>query len=166
MKNTLSTLLALGAALVLATPVPAQETQTVQAKVAKEMATDRAQLQSDRQAVVAENLPLSETEAAVFWPLYREYRLEMQKLGDRGVNMIVDYAKNFESMTDEQATKLVEEYLTIQKDEVKLRSDWAPKFRKVLPATKVMRFYQIENKIDAILRFDAADQVPLVQIKR
>ena len=166
MKKLLNGVLVAGLALVALAPVQAQETQSTQAKVQKEMATDRAQLQSDRQAIVAENLPLTEDQAKVFWPLYREYRNEMQKLGDRSLALIVDYAKSFESMTDEQATKLIDDYLSIEKDMVKVRSDWAPKFRKILPATAVLRFYQIENKIDAILKFDAADQVPLVQLKK
>ena len=169
MKSSLRVVVAAGLLTLVPFAALAQtqpQQKPTEAQVREAAALTRAQLQSDRQAVVAANLPLNGEQAAAFWPVYREYRNEMQKLGDRSLALIVDYAKSFESMTDEQATKLIDDYLSIEKDMVKVRSDWAPKFRKILPATAVLRFYQIENKIDAILKFDAADQVPLVQLKK
>ena len=129
----------------------------------QEIATGRAEVQSDRQAIVAANLPLSEEQAKTFWPMYREYRGEMEKAGDRLVELVLGYAKNSDSLTDAQATTMLDDFLSIQKDENKIRTAWVPKFRKVLPSKSVTRFYQIENKLDAILRFDAAAQIPMVK---
>jgi len=158
MRNILSLFLSIGLVLVAFS--------TAAAQVRSDIAAERAELQSNRQAIVAENLPLTEGEAKAFWPAYREYRGEMQKLGDRLVELFLDYAKNSESLSDSQATAMLDSYLAVQKDEAKIKSDWVPKFRKILPPKVVTRFYQIDNKLDAILRFDAVDRIPLVRIGR
>ncbi|HEX5043497.1 MAG TPA: hypothetical protein VFV75_11360 [Candidatus Polarisedimenticolaceae bacterium] len=134
-----------------------------EAGVRQQLATDRATIQADRQAIVAEALPLTEEQAKAFWPLFREYRGEMEKLGDRAVDLMIDYAKNMDVLTDEKAAALLDEYLKIQRDEVKVKQSWLPRFRKVLPGKTVTRFYQIESKLDTLLRFEAAAQIPLVE---
>jgi hypothetical protein len=123
----------------------------------------RADIQADRQAVVAANLGLTDAQGAAFWPLYREYRAEMGKVGDRLQKLIQDYAKVFENVTEAQAKSMVDEMLAIGRDDLKVREAYLPRFRKVLPETKVARFLQIENKIDAIVKFQLADVIPLVQ---
>jgi hypothetical protein len=134
-----------------------------EAEVRQQLATDRATIQADRQAIVAEALPLTEEQAKAFWPLFRQYRTEMEKLGDRVMDLMIDYGKNMDTLTDEKAAALLDEVLAIQRDEVKVKQSWLPKFRKVLPAKTVTRFYQIESKLDTLLRFEAAAQIPLVE---
>ena len=134
----------------------------VRAQVQSEIALTRADIQTERQALVAENLPLTEDQAKVFWPMYRTYREELAKLGDRFVALVEDYAKNYETMTDPQASTMVKEFLKIQKEEVAIKTAWVPKFEKILPAKAVARFFQIENKLDIIVRAEVAAEIPLV----
>ena len=155
MTRTLGTLLAL--ALVL--PAAASDDD---AAVRAMVATERSAIQADRQAIVAENLPLTDAQAQAFWPLYREYRGEMEKLGDRIEALVIQYSKSVDTMTDAQATTMLDEFVSIQSDEAKIKSKWVGKFRKVLPSMLVTRFYQIENKLDTTLRFAAAVDIPLV----
>jgi hypothetical protein len=123
----------------------------------------RADIVADRQAVVTANLGLTDAQGTAFWPVYREYRAEMSKVGDRLQKLIQDYAKVYESVTEEQAKSMVDEMLAIGRDDLKIRDLYLPKFRKVLPETKVARLLQIENKIDAIIKFQLADVIPLVK---
>ena len=123
----------------------------------------RADIQADRQAVVAENLALTDAEGQAFWPLYREYRGEMAKVGDRMQKLIQDYAKIYDSATNEQAKPMVDEMLSIQRAELKVKESYLPRFRKVLPEVKVARFLQIENKLDALIRLDLAAEIPLIR---
>ena len=134
----------------------------VRAQVQSEIALTRADIQAERQALVAENLPLTEDQAKVFWPMYRTYREELAKLGDRFVALIEDYAKNYETMTDPQASTMIKDFLKIQKEEVAIKTAWVPKFEKILPAKAVARFFQIENKLDLIVRTEVAAEIPLV----
>ncbi len=135
------------------------------AQVHHEIALTRGEIQAERQAIVAENLPLTDEQSKAFWPLYRDYRAEMAKLGDRFIGLLENYAKNQDTMTDAQAQPMLDEFFAIQKEEIKIKSGWAPKFGKILPAKTVARFYQIENKLDVIIRFALADEIPLVEHK-
>jgi hypothetical protein len=148
--------------IVLAVVLMLVAAPAVMAQVQHEIALTRAEIQTERQALVAENLPLTEEQATAFWPLYRTYREEMAKLGDRLVAVIEDYAKNYETMTDPQSSAMIKEFLKIQKDEIAIKTSWVSKFEKILPAKTVARFYQIENKLDLIVRTSVAAEIPLV----
>ena len=121
----------------------------------------RADIQTDRKAIVAANLPLSDVQAEGFWPIYREYRGEMDQIGDRIVKLITDFAATYGAMTDQKATTMLPEFLAIQKDAVKVKNKYTPRFTKIMPAKSVLRFYQIENKLDTIVMSNLAEQVPL-----
>jgi hypothetical protein len=139
----------------------AQEQQESQTRAAVEVT--RSDIQANRQALVASNLPLTDEQAKVFWPLYRQYRDEMQQVGDRLVNLIENYGQNYESLTDEQAAQMMKEYLKMQKDSLAVKEKYLPRFTKILPAKTVMRFYQIENKMDTIVMLAVASQIPLAK---
>jgi hypothetical protein len=126
----------------------------------------QADLKADRQAVVAANLPLTEGEARVFWPVYKEYRAEVEKLGDRTAKLVVAYAANYQTMDDTKAEAFFNELLAIDRARVAVREKYVPRVRKVLPSLKAARFFQIENKIDAILNVSLAAEIPLVPVKK
>lgn len=123
----------------------------------------RTDIQADRQALVAASLGLTEEEGAAFWPVYRDYRNDMSKVGDRMQKLIQDFAEVWDTATEEQAKTMVNEMLDIQRDELKVRKSHLSKFRKVLPEVKVARFLQIENKIDIIVKLGLADVIPLIE---
>jgi hypothetical protein len=123
----------------------------------------RADIQADRQALVAASLGLTEEEGETFWPVYRDYRSDMAKVGDRMQKLIQDFAEVWDNATEEQAKAMVNEMLAIRRDELKVRKSHLSKFRKALPEVKVARFLQIENKIDAIVNLGLADSIPLVE---
>lgn len=126
----------------------------------------RADLKADRQAVVAANLPLSDGESKQFWPLYKEYRGETEKLGDRSAKLIAAYAANYETMDDTKSTAFFNEWQSIERDRSALRDKFIPRFRKVLPSQKAARYFQIENKLDAIVNLGLAAEIPLVPLKK
>ena len=126
----------------------------------------QADLKADRQAVVAANLPLTEGEAKAFWPVYKEYRGEVEKVADRMAKLIAAYASNYESMTDTKADAFFTEMMSIDRDRVTVREKSVPKVRAVLPARKAARFFQIENKLDAVVNVALAQEIPLVPAGR
>lgn len=122
----------------------------------------RADIQADRQAVTALNLKLTDAEGVAFWPVYREYRGELAKGGDRLQKLIQDFARVYDTATAEQAKPMVDEMMAIQRAQLTVKETFLPKFRKVLPEVKVARFLQIENKFDAIIRLGLANDIPLI----
>jgi hypothetical protein len=136
--------------------------------LAQDKPTDNMQLlrekvRADKKLLVAANMELTEPEAKAFWPVYERYQDELFLLRARTAKLLRDYAAAFKDMSNETARKLLDESLTIESLGVKLRKDYLPKFRKVLPDKKVARYYQIENKIQAALYYELAVEIPLVQ---
>jgi Na+-transporting NADH:ubiquinone oxidoreductase subunit NqrC len=126
----------------------------------------QTQLKADRQMVVAANLPLTDGESKIFWPVYKEYRTEVEQIGDRVAKLVVAYAANFSTMNDTKAEAFFKEQMEIDRARLALREKWVPRVRKVLPTLKAARFFQIENKIDAIVNLTLASEIPLVPVKK
>jgi hypothetical protein len=123
-------------------------------------------IRANRKALVAVNLELSPQEAEKFWPLYDRYQKEVGASGDRVVAIIEDYTASFHDLSDDKAVKLMESYLAAEAERLKVRRAYLGEFAKILPGRAVARFYQIENKVDAILRYDLAASIPVVDEKR
>lgn len=141
---------------------------TVQAQEAAQMNMEilKEKVKADKKLVVASNMNLTDQEAKNFWPLYDGYQKELEQINQRLITMIKGYADAFNAgkgeISDDQAKKLITEALAIEESELKLRQSYAAKLGKALPATKVARYLQIENKIRSIVKFELAAQIPLV----
>jgi hypothetical protein len=136
-----------------------------QEKSADTMELLRQKMKADKKLVVGANLELTESEAQRFWPVYEDYQRDLQKLNQRTIALIERYAADYrnKSLTDEKAKSLIDEAVSIEQAEAKLKRAYVPKLSKVLSAKKVARYMQIEGKIRAIVKYDLASAVPLVQ---
>jgi hypothetical protein len=138
-------------------------TAVAQGSVKDEIELTRAVIQTERQAIVTAAMDLSQTEADDFWPLYREYRGEIASFGDRRIKLLTDYAENLDNLTELQARTMLDEFFDIEIRELKLKKRYAKSFRKILSDKKVTRFFQLDNKLDAVINFELAAEVPLVE---
>ncbi len=144
--------------LFLGEPVWAQDAANANMEILME------KVKADKKLVVAMNMNLSDAEAKGFWPIYNDYQADLQKVNQRMGVLISDYADayNSGSISDDTAGKLIKEWLQAEAEEMKLRGANVKKLAKVLPAQKVMRYLQIENKIRALVKFGLAAEIPLV----
>ena len=138
-------------------------TGAASAQVRSEIELTRQQIQTERQALVAAAMELTDEQAAAFWPVYRDYRNELAPVGDRQVELILGYAERFGAVTDEYANQMLEDHLNIQSKKLEIQKMYVSRFLGVLQPMLVARFYQIENKLDAIVAFDLALSVPVLQ---
>jgi hypothetical protein len=133
-----------------------------QEKPADNMQLVREKIKTDKKLFIAQNMNLMESEAKVFWPVYENYQKDLAKLVDETVKLVENYAANYQTMTEEAAKELINGYLAIEGERVTLMKSFLPKFRKVLPEKKVARYYQLENKINAVVKYELAKLIPLV----
>lgn len=119
-------------------------------------------IRANRKEMVAVNLQLTDDEAAKFWPVYDRYQKESSAIGDRLVALVEDYTANFSDMSNDKAMRIVQDYLAIEADRVEVRRSYVGEFAESLPGRKVARFYQIENKMNAVLLFDLAATIPVI----
>jgi hypothetical protein len=127
------------------------------------MEVQRGVLKTEKKAVVADAMSFTEEESTVFWPLYNEYNDKMYTLNTKGYNLIKDYAKNFESMTDEKAVELWNENMKVKAELAKLEKTYFKKFQKIIPAKKAARYFQLESKIRTLVNAELALEIPLLE---
>jgi len=159
-KKILCLLVTLGTVFsVQAEPTSDEVLSAVDAQIALVREVANAQ----RTAIVADNVSFTAAESEAFWPLYREYRGEFQKIGDGTLALIKDFAKNYSSMSDEKATELTDETLKLEQKRVQLQMSYAKKFRKIVQPAKVFRVFQLENRINAVNKLKLAAEIPLMK---
>ena len=117
----------------------------------------------ERRNVLRANLGLTMEESAEFWPIYDEYDIDKKRINDRLVKIITDYAAEQENLSDKLAKSMVDDWFKVQNDLLKLKKSYLRKFRRVLEPKTVMRFYQIDNKLDVIANVRLAQGIPLVE---
>lgn len=134
-----------------------------QDKAADNMEIVKEKIRTDKKLFIATNMGLTESEAKNFWPVYDAYQVELGKLREREIKLIEEFATKYEAMSDNAAKKLLDDAMSIDSDHQKLRQSYLSKFRGVVSDKKVARYYQLESKIDAVLEFEMARRIPLVQ---
>lgn len=154
--------LALIGCLTLPLPAPARAQAQAQDRPADNMNLVREKIRADKKLLVAEQMKLTEAEAAAFWPVYDAFQADLTKISDRAVRLVSYYGDNYRSMTDTAATRMLDEYLTLERDRAALLQSYRPKFSAVLPPLKVARYYQLENKIRAVLNYELAKGIPMM----
>ena len=114
-------------------------------------------------SIIAQNLPLIETEAAEFWPIHREYETELSSLNGRKLELALKFISQQGQMTDEQARVLAKDIFNIEEQRTALKRKYFSKFQKAIPATKAARFFQIENQLNMVLDLRLAAALPLIK---
>lgn len=125
----------------------------------------RSYIEANRKTIVAINLDLTEEESKVFWPVYEEYRELIDLINDDYLELLKDYAQNYQDLSDRMAVNLLNDYLNLEMDRVASKKAYIEEFSKVLPPQKVAKYFQIENKMDAIIKADLAIEIPLIEPK-
>jgi hypothetical protein len=149
---------AAAAALLLAAAASDAVAQTVKEK----LDLTREAVESQRRVLVSGSLRLSDAEAKAFWPLYDDYEKERKPYDERANKLIADFLASAATVTDAQAKAMLDEAFRIDEGRVKVRRSWYDRMAKAIPPRQLARFYQIENKLDSVVRADIAKQIPLV----
>lgn len=166
MRRHLRGLIAIGSVLGCLTvgPVGAQDKPAASAdKPADNMQILREKARADKKVVVAGVLNLTEGEAKGFWPVYNAYQSDMVTYYDKLLKLLDEFNAAQGSMTDQTANKLLRDYLALETQLIDLLKAYLPRFQKVLPAIKVGRLYQVENKLRALVNYELASAIPLAQ---
>jgi hypothetical protein len=122
----------------------------------------RQDIRSERKKIIAANMPLTETEATKFWPLYDRYIAETVKVNDVRYALIKEYAQNYQTITDEQAESYIKRWLSLDRDNTELRLKYVPEFEKVISRKKTAMFFQLDRRMAMMIELQLASQVPIL----
>ncbi len=130
------------------------------------MEMSRDVLKIEKKAAVAEAMQLSEEESKVFWPVYEAYTADASDIHSKQITLIKEFADKFENLSDEDADRILTNYLKADGEIIKLKMKYYKKFKKVVSAGKAARFMQIDNKIETLINASLALEIPLMEVKK
>ncbi|MHC4269010.1 MAG: hypothetical protein ACYSTS_11145 [Planctomycetota bacterium] len=123
----------------------------------------RSDARTQKATVIADAMQFTDKESSAFWPVYREYELELSKIIDDRIELIKDYAKNYDKLTDEKSRELARKVFAMEKRRTKLKKKYFKKISRALSATIAAKFIQVENQINLLIDLQIASQLPLIK---
>jgi len=140
----------------------AQRETATGVEVERDLALLRRDLRGEKKQLIALNVPLTEAEATKFWPVYDTYAGEMSKVYDEFYSLIKEYAANQKTLTDPQASSMINRWAAIQVQQAQTRQKYIPIVEKVIPSRKAALFFQIDRRLYELMDLQIASQIPLV----
>lgn len=124
--------------------------------------TVRADLKADRKVIIAQEMNFNANESEAFWPLYRNYRAEVDRVGDRIAKLVLQYTDLYPDVPEAKAGEMLSQYAKIETELLTVKKTYYRKMAKVIPASKVFRFAQLENRLDLGTRLALANAIPVL----
>ena len=123
----------------------------------------KSDMRTQKIAVITEAMQLTEKGASAFWPIHREYDIELSKIVDDRIELIKNYAENYDNITNEKAKELARKVFALEKRRTKLKKKYFKKFEKALSAIVAAKFIQVENQINLLIDLQIATELPLIK---
>lgn len=130
--------------------------------VAQSLELSREVVDQQKRMIVAGSLPLTDEQADAFWPLFDQFQAELKKLDGREDQLVAAFSAEYANLSDARARAMLDQALQIDEDRVKLTRSWVTRMEKALPPRLLVRYFQLENKFQAVVAADLARQIPLV----
>ena len=144
-------------------PKPGDERDTTTLNLTAYAELLRSDVRAQKVAIITEVMGFTEAEDAVFWPIYREYDLEMAKLGDERIAMIAEYARNYSSLTDAIAEKLAGKALELEARRQALKAKYFDRLKTALSPRTALRFLQVEHQLLLIIDLQISAALPVAK---
>ena len=125
----------------------------------------RADLRADKIAIITQAMRFNDKDAAAFWPVYKKYEYDLSNLNDQRVKLIKEYAEKFITMTDADAKSMAERMFDYESRRIDLKKKYFKEFNKVLPALTVVKFFQLEHRLDLLVDLKVAADLPSLLVR-
>jgi len=123
----------------------------------------RSDLKTKKEAIIKEDMQLTPQQAAAFWPIYKNYDAEQNKLIDQKLAVFQDYALNFMTMDDEKADQIAQRVIALDDQRLALRKKYYQLMKSAIPTVLVVRFFHVENQIQSLMDLQIDSTLPIVE---
>jgi len=122
----------------------------------------RKNVSAEKAKLVGSVMQFDAEDAAKFWPIYRDYEAELNKLNDLRVANIKEYARTYTEMTDAKADELIKDAMTFQKQRDELLGRYYERVKQELGAITAARFLMVEHQLLLIIDLKIISSLPVV----
>ena len=121
----------------------------------------RQDLRAQKQKLIAQNLPMTESEAVKFWAVYNRYTDEVRQINDEKFRLVKQYGEMWETMSNDEALIYIRRWLEVDGQLHELRSKYVVQVSQALPGKKAATFFQLDRRISMLMDIQLASQLPL-----
>jgi hypothetical protein len=140
-------------------PATERETKTLNLSAYAELL--RSDVRAQKVAIITEVMGFTDAEDSAFWPIYREYDLEMAKLGDERVALIAEYANNYSKVTDAMAEKFASKALDLEARRQAAKAKCYERVKAALSPRTALRFLQVEHQLLLLIDLQISAALPI-----
>lgn len=132
---------------------------------ADQLEESRIELEAKKKVQISKSLQLTGEQSDGFWEVYADYERELGQSTKDSFNLIRKFSEGYQNgtITEQNAVNLLAEFFRIEARKLQTKQSYLSRYQEILPAKKVFRFYQIDNKIDSLIRCDIAKKLPLIE---
>ncbi len=140
----------------------AQKETATGVETVKDLDLLRRDLRSEKKQLIALNVPLTDTEATKFWPVYDQYIADITKVYDDFYGSVKDFAAKQKTITDAEASAFLKRWSNALVQIAQTRQRYIPIFEKVIPAKKTAIFMQVDRRLYALIDLQVVSETPLL----
>jgi len=115
----------------------------------------------EKEQLIALVMFFDEADAAKFWPIYEQYRAELDKLNASEAASINDYVKNNGHLTEQQADQIVHNQTQFQSQRAALMDKYYGQFKAALGPVTAARFFEAENQLLSLTDLQLSSKLPV-----
>jgi hypothetical protein len=123
----------------------------------------RTDVRKAKAQILSDVMQFDAEQAAVFWPIYKDYDSDLAKIGDEIMALVKNYAANYDSMTNEVADQLATKLLDIEVQRNSLKRTYYGKLKSALDPITAARFLQVENQLEKLIDLEIAAELPVIK---
>lgn len=123
----------------------------------------KSDIKTNSKAIITQEMNFTSAESEIFWPIYREYEHEKDKLSDKRVATIKEFAANYDSLTNKKADELMKSTFSFMEDRLALNKKYYKKFAEALSPTLAAKFMQLENELQLVIDLNIVSMLPYVK---
>ncbi len=95
--------------------------------------------ESRKIAYITEKLDLSPQESEKFWPIYREYRKELEQIKKNSDT------QNIDSMSESEAQSALKNMVRAKRASLDLEERYIDRMRDAIPSSKILQLFSLEK---------------------
>jgi hypothetical protein len=115
----------------------------------------------EKKAIVLSNMGLQGETKEKFGKLYDEYQEKLMKQRVEELQLIKSYAASYNNLTDKKADELIKTWVASKDTGLTLQKNYMAKFKKIMPSSDVIRYFQIEHRLQIMREAQISSVVPL-----
>ena len=127
----------------------------------EDLAIVRAVFNKEKKMLVQDYMTF-DTPNDAFWTEYDAYEVKRSNLSMERVQILSDYADQYNNLTDAQAEALVKRITANDASFLSLQKTYFKKISKVAGAKNAAKFFQLENYLQVVVRKKIMENIPFI----